>query len=686
MDRDVDRPSRARGPSERADPRPARPFLRCLGAASAAALAVLGVEALLAVGRPNALVDALPPHGRAILVLRLLASFPLLAVAAALVGLGAARLRVRLGPALAAALPPAFVGAAALGPVAAGHGGSFLALAVASGGLAVLGFATALRAPPAPRPRLVGAALAGATALLLGSSALPLEGGGRRTGAEAGLGGPIDIGEIGERAEGDEGGEAGATPGAGARARNVLVLLADTLRADHLGCYGYPRDTSPWIDAFAREGTLFLEACTPKPKTSPAVASLFTGTWPTTHRVHAARTELLDENVTLAEVLKQAGYATFGVSANANVNNTLGFGQGFDELRWVARADLADGTVEDNDAGRLAAHLVQWLDTHRDQRFFAYAHFIDPHSPYRPPPPYDAMFRGDELDGRLGSAAQAAPRPSYVEAIEESVWLPEAGVDLDAYVARYDGEIRFLDESVGLILAALEGFGLAGSTVVVFLSDHGESVLEHGVWFNHGLVPYEEQVHVPLVLRGPGIAAGQRRAEPVSLAALMPTLLELVGVAAPGTVETRSFAHLLEPGAPEGAPEVVLLSAREEGPSMTQGVRTARWKYLENPGRLAPERACGPLALAWPPARLPATLGRLFDWELERELYDLRADPSEADNLAYREAGVRDALHRRMEALRAASRPLSRAPRVLSSREFSEEAREDLRRLGYLGR
>ena len=651
-----------------ANPPRSRLLLRALGGASLCAVLVALAEVLVAATFGDALLGAMPPAERLRYGALLLVLFPVAAIPAALLGFAVATVRPRLGTTLAFALPALLTVEEALRHAAELPGLAPWILAGIAGvvALGMAGLALARAAAIPPRATL--------GALVVALVALPLLH-------------SVSFGSAGIAPAEAEVTASGTVPRAAApHARNLIVLLVDTMRADHLGCYGYARPTSPSMDAFAASGTLFENAATPKPKTSPAVASLFTGTWPSTHLVHGARTELVEENVTLAETLQKAGIATFGVSANININKSLGYGQGFDELRWVTRAELPTGERVDNHAVAVATQLMRWVSEHRDQRFFAYAHFIDPHSPYRPPPPYAEMFAGDALDGALGSVEQHEPNANYIDRIQSSVFLPEVGFDLDEYVALYDGEIRFTDEAIGATLNTLEQLGLADSTIVVVVSDHGESMVEHHAWFNHGLFPYEEQVHVPLMLRGPGIAAGQRRTEQVSLVGLMPTLLDLLGVDAPDTVEAGSFAGLLDAAAPsrEGAP--TMLSARYEDLTMTWGLRTNRWKYLFNPGKASPPAAFRMSALAWIGHRLDFTLVDLRNYQLEEELYDLQADPAEEHNVAYRNPALRALLRQRMEAIRAASRPVDPAPRIFESSDFTEEARRDLMKLGYMGK
>ena len=645
-----------------------RLFLSCLGAASLAACGISGLEAGIAAASPNALLSALPLGERIQYLALIVLLFPVPAIPAAGIGWVAGLKAPRVGVLLSFLLPCLLVAVESLRHAGGYRGSLALTLGIAALLFCLLFCVLARRGArtlPAPLTLsgLLGAGIA-ATVLLLN---VPADGAMGVADVTPDLSAP--------------------TPSAPApQSRNLLVLMVDTLRADHLGCYGYERDTSPRIDAFAEQGVLFENAATPKPKTSPAIASFFTGTWPETHKVHQTRAELVEENVTLAETLKAAGFLTFGLTANANISTALGFGQGFDTLQWVTRVELKDGTKIDNNAEQLAHGAVQWMAEHRDERFFVYVHFIDPHTPYRPPGPYATMFEGDALDGRLGTRELEIFEKDYIDGLQRSVFLEEAGFNLDRYVTRYDGEIRFNDTAIGKLLDALEQLGLAENTAVVFTADHGESTVEHYAYFNHGLFAYEEQVHIPLVIRAPGIKAGLRRSEQVSLVGLMPTLLDLVGVAPPEQVEVDSFRHLLMPETPPAEGQPTLLSTRGDTDTRTTGLRTNRWKYLLNPATRSRETAFQPANLLLPGKRFDFSLNSLRPYQLREELYDLEADPLETENLAYRDREVATLLRRKMEAMVAATRPVSAEPRIFTAQEFTHEVREDLRQLGYLGK
>lgn len=296
------------------------------------------------------------------------------------------------------------------------------------------------------------------------------------------------------------------------RPSNVLVYLVDTLRADHLGLYGYGRDTSPQLDAFARDAVVYDAAYTPASWTRPATATLLTGRYPLAHGA-ITRANALDPGIPLlGEYLGRAGFATAAFVTNVNVLPVWGFGRGFDDFydidseTWRARSDQVNEVV------------LEYLDAHPAERFFYYVHTRDPHEPYEPPPPFDSLWPpGDENPER----------------------------DL------YDAEIRANDAAFGELLDALRERGLYDDTVIVFTSDHGEELHDRGK-LGHGFSLFEEAVRIPLVVKYPGNAgAGMRVEPPVSLVDVVPTLLAALGAGPPQDpdgIDLRSAA-LAEPRA-----------------------------------------------------------------------------------------------------------------------------------------
>jgi arylsulfatase A-like enzyme len=307
---------------------------------------------------------------------------------------------------------------------------------------------------------------------------------------------------------------------------SVLLITIDTLRADHLSAYGYPRRTSPRIDALAAQGTLFEEAYTFWPKTRGSFVALLTGKPPSRTGYSKTHPVLLDLNATLASVLQAAGYATTAVVDNPNVAAGLGYAKGFDRYRetWEEKA-LA---TEMDRARAITAEGIEYLRAARPERpFHLWLHYVNPHTPYEPPKPFDTMFADGFESGPELPVVAGRRRLGY-------------------YVAQYDGEIAAVDEEVGRVLAALESSVVRDRTVVVLTSDHGESLGEHDYYFDHGENLFHPSLRVPLIVRAPGAPAGRRSSAFVSTLDLVPTILDAVKVSWPADLMGTSLLEVVE--------------------------------------------------------------------------------------------------------------------------------------------
>jgi arylsulfatase A-like enzyme len=267
---------------------------------------------------------------------------------------------------------------------------------------------------------------------------------------------------------------------------NILLISVDTLRADHLGCYGYFRDTSPHIDALASESIVFERAYATMATTLPSHASMFTGRYPLEHGilanlVHGGRLfGWKKDMLSFAQVAKDEGYTTAGFIAAAPLKAATGISLGFDH--W-SEPELREYIAEE-----MIDQVVPWVEEHADERFFLFLHFYDPHWKHKPPEPYRSMRE----------------------------------------VNRYCGEIRYTDAQLGVFFDKLDELGLFENTIVILVSDHGEGLNQHN-WASHGLV-WEEQLRVPMMIRLPGGRRGRgehpARFEPiVSLVDLFPTVM-----------------------------------------------------------------------------------------------------------------------------------------------------------------
>jgi arylsulfatase A-like enzyme len=427
------------------------------------------------------------------------------------------------------------------------------------------------------------------------------------------------------------------SPGAGAVpvARNLVLVSLDTLRADRLGSYGYARDTSPKLDAFARDAFVFERAISAGNSTAGAHHALF--------QSRAASQAIRGAQApTLAEILRQHGFRTVAFTDGGTMSRALGFARGFEHF-------------DDGNRG-LAESLPKaayWLDrlAPRGERMYLFVHTFDVHLPYDPPPPYDTRFfpdyrgnvRGDTTLPLLrGLRALSRPGGAAPDPIGDE--------DRRQVQALYDGEILKTDTLLSALLSHLEKAGLEGDTLVVVLSDHGEEFWDHGsVLHSHTL--YEELLHVPLVIRVPGWRDRARRVpERISTLDVLPTLLELLGVPAPGSVSGRSLVPLMRGAA---LPQEPIVSEGYPYGRSLQSVSVDGFKLIREP-------ATG-----------------------ESRLYDLAADPREQTDVSQARPEIRDRLATLLDGLLGA-RPLEGDDPLDRPEALPEETQRRLRELGYI--
>ena len=331
---------------------------------------------------------------------------------------------------------------------------------------------------------------------------------------------------------------------------NLLFVTLDTTRADRLGCYGHPDAGTPQVDRLAGEGVVFEQAVTSVPLTLPAHSTIFTGTLPPVHGVRDNGGYVLDAGLTtLAEILVDTGWSTGAFVGAYVLDGKWGLDQGFDtyydDFELSKYQTLSLGKV-----ARVASEVVDralpWLEAHQHERFFAWLHFYDPHSPYTPPPPFDARFAG---------------RP-------------------------YQGEIAYTDYQLGRVFEWLRDRQLDQRTVVVIMGDHGESLNEHGEG-THGLFVYDATVRIPLVITAPfARTRGRRVSSVVRSEDVLPTVLDLLGLNPPAEVQGRSVASLMTGDAADlelDAYSESYYARNHFGWSELKALRSGRFKYIEAP-------------------------------------------------------------------------------------------------------
>ncbi|HEX3532214.1 MAG TPA: sulfatase-like hydrolase/transferase [Thermoanaerobaculia bacterium] len=437
---------------------------------------------------------------------------------------------------------------------------------------------------------------------------------------------------------------------------NVLLITIDTLRADHLSAYGYPRSTSPNIDRLAREGVLFHRAISQWPKTSPSFASMMSSTYGHTNGlIRTTAQRMPDRFLMLAELLKAGGYSTRAAVANPNLGRLFNFDQGFEtylepwrEADERRRSDLV--TREGLDL------LRQGADEKRP--FFVWLHYFDPHARYQPSKPYDGMFVNDaHFDASWRMPLQQEQRKD-IGGIPTTASLGNEN-RIAYYVAQYDAEIREVDQQVGILLQALEKQGLARNTLVVLTSDHGESLGEHNYFFEHGRFPYDDCVHVPLLVRAPGTSKpGHVVLSPVELIDLVPTVLDLAGLPPDREAEGKSFRRLLE-GEPNGG---------------------SRWQYAFSESGYGEDYQRSVTSERFKLVYVPDTDDQQVMKGRELELYDLQQDPGETRNLIDEQPEVAAPLRAQLSRWMAGG-TTAEAPREV---HIDSVAASQLRSLGYL--
>lgn len=316
---------------------------------------------------------------------------------------------------------------------------------------------------------------------------------------------------------------------------NVVLIILDTVRADHLSCYGYGRATTPCIDSLAGEGTLFLECQSQSPWTLPATASILTGLSPREHGAgfRGGAFYGLDPALEyMPAAFHSAGYTTAAFMNVVFLSEDFGFHRGFDHFDCQGFA----GAGSDRRAPGTTEAFLSWLDGVHGVPFFALVHYYDPHMKYEPPPPWDSMFTDPSYDGEYGAGWGGVPHLAAVNAGDEVI--PPEG--MENLIGLYDGEIAFTDAAVGALLEGLRRRGLSSNTIVVVVADHGEEFMEHGC-IEHGNNLFQTSVHVPLVISGPGFEKGAECDVRCSQMDLFPTLASVCGLSTSGALPGRDL-------------------------------------------------------------------------------------------------------------------------------------------------
>ena len=421
---------------------------------------------------------------------------------------------------------------------------------------------------------------------------------------------------------------------------NIILISMDTLRADHLGCYGYQRDTSPALDQLARQGVLFKSAVSQAPYTLSSHMSLLTSLYPSFHKVNKPKESYLNPEITtLAEILYNQGYRTWAIAGGGQISQTYGFADGFET--YNAYSSLQ------RDVNMKVRETIRFLDQEKENNFFIFFHSYQTHSPYTPPPPYDEMFGADyhgSIDGEIET----------IEAINKgSIEISQA--DLDRIVSLYDGEIREADDSLAELFDYLKREGLESKTLVVFTSDHGEEFGEHGKVGTHSRTLYDEVIRIPLIFKLPGtIVSGRIVEELVQSIDILPTLLELAGVDYRGNLQGTALTKWLTTETGVGEPTDAFGERLAADGNILRSVRDHRFKYIFRDNRNTEEK-------------------EYFYFDLEKDPAEQEAVPLSSDRLRELAEKLRFLIEED-ESNRSRER----------SRQVDEKTMDALRELGYI--
>jgi arylsulfatase A-like enzyme len=453
---------------------------------------------------------------------------------------------------------------------------------------------------------------------------------------------------------------------------DILFILVDTLRADHLPMYGYGRQTAPNLADLAGRGATFTQMYAPASATRPSVASIFSSLYPAVHKTNHERDFLSDTVVTLAEVLHNEGYQTFGVSGNPNVSPVFGFAQGFDSyhvskpesafrltrMGSILEDMLSPGMMEllvreereeletNARSDAITDFTLRWVERNFRGPAFLYVHYIDPHMPYNPPTPFDKAF-----DYRRNPPLRAGGvEPLQLISTEHN--RGQVGYTID----QYDGEILYNDQEIGRLLAVLRKLGILDKALVIVTSDHGEEFWEHNQ-AGHDKTLYEEVVHVPFLISWPGqITAGSTYRQMANLVDVMPTILDFLAIKPPVGIQGFSFAKQVTQDAPPN-PERKFFAQQINSERSIEMVRHQRYKFIRHLQGIQ---------------------------EGLEEFYDLQRDPLERTNLVAVAASQVSSWRKDLDTFNGLVRQNDRLIEKQQVKKLNEETIRGIRALGYL--
>jgi len=428
---------------------------------------------------------------------------------------------------------------------------------------------------------------------------------------------------------------------------NIILIIADALRADHLGCYGYARDTSPNIDRFASDSLLFENAWANSSWTKPSVGSILTSLFPHQHGAVYWSSVLAHNRMTITEILKNLGYRTYGVQTNPVLSKAHGFNQGFD---YYEQIDLARGE-------KITKEFSRWLKANPGRPFFAYLHYYDTHVPYNAPKAFGEKF---------GVNSYQLFKAGEFKTIDVRLLnlLDLSDEDKKSLINLYDAGVNYVDYNFKCILDSLDEMSILDKTIIVFTSDHGEEFWEHGN-YEHGHTLYEELLRVPLIIGYPGKVRGERIKSNVQLVDILPIIMQLSG----NSINKNDTEGLNLTEIISNKQEVIFAEGILLG-DYKRAIIKSNWKLIENSGYVNQDTL-----------ELYGDLTRYVipKYKFGYELYDLQNDPGENKNLVEQKNKEFIKLRARMRHYKVTPENFNKETKIERNKKL-----EDLKSLGYI--
>ena len=421
---------------------------------------------------------------------------------------------------------------------------------------------------------------------------------------------------------------------------NIILISIDALRADHLSCYGYYRNTSPNIDRLASQGVLFKNAFSQATSTLLSHTSIFLSQYVWRHKVDNPDKRLGNSFTTLAEILKDRNYTTCAFVGGGLVSAKFGFNRGFEIYD-----DGIPGKGRHNEISSYMDRLLSWLKSVKNRKFFLFIHTYDVHEPYNSPEPYFDLYTKGCSEGKHLRTSEGI-KPGELDA---SKLTPE---EIDYIIAVYDGGINYVDDQLGKIFEKLKQLGIDDNTIIIVTADHGEAFREHGR-LGHSHRPYIELIHVPLIMRGPGIPTNRIYENWVQHIDIVPTILEILNTPQREEMQGRSILPLMNNCEIEEDFKTYSFGYyknKHESP-FSMSSRTKEWIYIMNQN--------GP-----------------------DELYDRINDPKEQNNIIEKRPLIAQKLKEELADFIALTSEAK--PQVAEKIDIDEELKEQLKSLGYL--